>query len=228
MKKIVLFFIVLCTAQWISAQEGALDKYRRSSLYTIILDDEGLMDQAKAQIIKETFNATPLPEKFNDHNLDIRSFNPKTIQVTDEEVAAVTGKEVKKKGGFGKALGGLAKSVASDATAGLVDASDTKKLPAIFIKFFEQNKIPHKVVAKWYNLRDTLDTLTNSYFSMDLIQQRGYYDAAAVDQAIASQSKLGLSLLADAGEELINQTFVIGIRFNYVSKEELAKQISAL
>ncbi|WHT38796.1 hypothetical protein QNH98_17720 [Myroides sp. mNGS23_01] len=44
--------------------------YMRSSLYTIIVDDHGLVGYNEAQTIKNTFFETPLPEKFNDHNLE--------------------------------------------------------------------------------------------------------------------------------------------------------------
>ena len=66
-----LFFyiVVLLCAQFIIAQNGDINQYRRSSLYTIIIDDEGLMEGSKAEIIKKTFFETPLPEKLNDHNL---------------------------------------------------------------------------------------------------------------------------------------------------------------
>ncbi|SHE32064.1 hypothetical protein [Dysgonomonas macrotermitis] len=229
MKRINSLFVGLAfVALGATAQtDNTVTDYKRSSLYTIILDDHGLMDNTKAAIIKETFANTPLPEKFNDHNLSIRTFNPRNYKVTDAEVAAVTGgEEKKKKGGFGKAIGGFAKGVAGSATAGLVDTTDTKKLPAIFIKFFEDKKIGNQLVAKWYNMKGTYDSSTNSYFDMDLIKQRGLYNASEFDKMVADKSTRGIAMLADAGEELINNTFVIGIRFNYVSKEEMAKQLS--
>lgn len=210
-----------------SAQTDNSADYKRSSLYTIILDDHGLMDANKAEVIKQTFANTPLPEKFNDHNISIRSFNPRNYSVTDAEVAAVTGgEEKKKKGGFGKAIGGFAKGVAGSATAGLVDTTDTKKLPAKFIKFFEDQKIGNQLVAKWYDMKETYDPATQSHFDMNLIKDRGLYNASEFDKLVAEKSTRGVAMLADAGEELIKNTFVVGIRFNYVSKAEMAKQIS--
>lgn len=211
-----------------SAQtDNTVTDYKRSSLYTIILDDHGLMDKGKAEIIKETFAKTPLPEKFNDHNISIRSFNPRNYSVTAAEVAAVTGgEEKKKKGGFGKAIGGFAKGVAGSATAGLVDTTDTKQLPAKFIKFFEDQKIGNQLVAKWYDMQETYNPATQSHFDMNLIKDRGLYNASEFDKLVAEKSTRGIAMLADAGEELIKNTFVVGIRFNYVSKAEMAKQLS--
>lgn len=211
-----------------SAQtDNTVSDYKRSSLYTIILDDHGLMDEGKSAVIKETFANTPLPEKFNDHNLSLRSFNPRNYSVTDAEVIAITGgEEKKKKGGFGKAIGGFAKGVAGSATAGLIDTTDTKKLPAKFIKFFDDKKIGNQLVAKWYDLKKSYDPTTQSYFDMNLIKQRGLYNASEFDKLVADKSTRGIAMLSDAGEELIKNTFVVGIRFNYVSKAEMAKQLS--
>lgn len=235
MKKIALLLLVtfFTTTHHLSAQNanGEIDSYVRSSLYTIILDDHGLMDKEKAEIIKSTFFATPLPEKFNDHNLSsaLRTFNPGIYSVTDAEVAAITGKaqSEKKKGGFGKGLGKFAKGLAGEASAGLVDTTDTSKLPAKFMKFFDDKKVANLLVSKWYNQSSTFDPKTNSFFDMELIKERGLYNASEFDKSVADKSTRGLSMLADAGENLISNTFVVGIRFNYVSKEEIAKQLSA-
>lgn len=229
MKKFSSLFVGLALVAFgASAQNNNPETdYKRSSLYTIILDDHGLMNNEKAEIIKTTFAETPLPEKFNDHNLAIRTFNPRKYPVTKEEVEAVTGKPKKKKGGFGKAIGGFAKGIASETTAGLVDTTDTNKLPAIFLKYFNEEKVANKLVAKWYNESDSYDATNNSYFNMELIKQRGLYNASEFDKQVADKSQRGIAMLADAGEELIKNTFVVGIRFNYVSKEELAKQLSA-
>lgn len=69
--------------------------------------------------------------------------------------------------------------------------------------FFETNQIAKKIVEKWFN-RDV-----NGAFNTSLIKERGYYDATALDLDIANQSARGIALLGDAGEELINNTFVI-------------------
>jgi len=237
MKKIKCLLAVVVT---LSGSVFAQDKknadpseYMRSSLYTIILDDKGLMDPDKAEIIKTTFFEAPLPEKFNDHNLSeyYRSFDPSMFSVTEDELNAVLGangddKSKKKKGGgFGSALAGIGKTVGVGATAGLADASDTKQLPAIFVKYFEENNIANKIVGKWYNQSDVYDG--TSFFNMDLIKERGLYNATEFDKGVADRSARGLSMLADAGENLIKNTFVVGVRFNYVNKEDIAKELAA-
>lgn len=230
--KYLFLIVTVCGIMRLSAQEAQdeLTNYMRSSLYTIILDDHGLMDENKAEIIKSTFFETPLPEKFNDHNLpnELRTFDPTRYEVTDAELSALTGETKKKKGGFGKALGQLSKEVAGQATAGLVDATDMSKLPAIFMKYFDENNIPNLMVAKWYNVKDEYAAApVSSYFDMELIKKRGLYNASEFDKSIAEKSARGVNMLADAGENLINNTFIVGIRFNYVDKKELAGQLAS-
>ena len=180
-------------------------KYRRSSLHMIMLDDKGLVN---ADLIKKTFKGMPIPEKFNDHSLKDRSFDPAAIVITDADRTTSAKKETK--------AGGMAKGLASSATGGLVDTTNTKDLPIKFDKYFTTNDIAKGLVAKWFN-RSAKGT-----FDMKLIGERGSYDASALDISTAKSSKRGLSAVSDAGVELIGNTFVVVTRFNYISMEELA------
>jgi len=86
-------------------------------------------------------------------------------------------------------------------------------------EFLETNDIAKKMVAKWFN-RDS-----EGRFNMNLIAERGSYNATEMDVEFANSSKRGEALLADAGEELIGNTFVVVNDFDYVSKEEVAKKV---
>ncbi|MDR2919183.1 MAG: hypothetical protein LBV72_07460 [Tannerella sp.] len=211
MKNKGLFFsiVMLLCAQLVPAQDGDINQYRRSSLYTIIIDDEGLMERSKAEIIKKTFIETPLPEKFNDHNLAARSVVPKDYPVTSAEIAAV--KDTKPDDGSEKKE----------------EKDDAYKLPAVMMKYFIQNHIAQDLIAKWYDKSSTYDPATFSFFDMDLIKQRGLYDASEFDKQMADKSTRGINMLADAGEDLVNNTFVVAIRFNYINKEEVGKKVSS-
>jgi hypothetical protein len=85
----------------------------------------------------------------------------------------------------------------------------------------EKQQLAKAMVAKWFN-RDK-----NGCFNMQLIGERGKYDATEMDLAVAQSSKRGVALLADAGEELIKNTFLIVNDFDYVNKEDLATGINA-
>ncbi len=98
-------------------------------------------------------------------------------------------------------------------------ANDTLQ-DSIINAFLTTNEIAKKAVAKWFN-RDK-----KGCFNMDLVANRGFYNASEIDVAIAKKSKRGTALIADAGESLIANTFVLVSDFRFISKEELAKTIN--
>lgn len=79
--------------------------------------------------------------------------------------------------------------------------------------YFKQKKIANQLVAKWFNRQE------DGSFNMDLIGERGEYNASEMEANIAQSSARGVSALADAGEELINNTFVVVSRLNFVNNE---------
>lgn len=89
-------------------------------------------------------------------------------------------------------------------------------------RFLESNQVAKKLVAKWFN-RDE-----NGAFNMDLIAKRGHYNATAYDVNIAKNSERGLAMLADAGEQLIGNTFVVVNDYKFTNKEEVGKKVSLL
>ena len=69
MKKIIfalIFLTNICTVVAQDSQEKFDSKYRRSSLYTVMIDKP---DLPYATEIKKNFENSPIPDKFNDHNL---------------------------------------------------------------------------------------------------------------------------------------------------------------
>lgn len=143
-------------------------KYRRSSLYTLMVHDSA---REYADTIKEAFTNSPFPDKFNNHNL-----KEKVIQ--------------------GK-------------------ANDKDQLNTIN-NYLTSNQVAKELVAKWFN-RSPKGT-----FNMNLIAERGQYNATEMDVNIAKQSARGTALLKDAGEELIGNTFIVVTDFRYLNKEDVA------
>ena len=169
----LIFSILFITSSLVSSiaqdtKEKFESKYRRSSLYTVMLDNPQL---TYANEIKKNFEKSPLPDKFNNHNLTKRVYN----------------------------LGELP-----------TDGSSTPIL----------NSIAKDIVAKWFNRS------SKGGFNMNLVKERGFYDASALDIVKAEATKKGLSSLADAGEELIGKTFVLINEFKYTDKAEVAEKAS--
>ena len=147
-------------------------KYRRSSLYTMMLDDNR---RERYRVIKDAFGNAVLSEKFNDHNI-----GPYLIPAH-----------------------------------GMSGEKDQTKL----IEQYLNNKgVARDLVAKWFN-RDE-----NGNFNMNLIAERGQYNASEIDVKVAQSSVRGKAMLADAGRELIGNTFVIVYDYKYTNKQEQAKK----
>lgn len=76
-----------------------------------------------------------------------------------------------------------------------------------------RNKIGGRLVEKWFN-RDA----KSGTFNMDLVRERGYYDASISDIETALRSARGLAMLEDAGEELLSHTYVLVNDVRYADK----------
>lgn len=170
MKLFIAGSLLLCYCASFAQTNPADVKYRRSSLYTLMLNDEG---RKFAKEIEEAFTSYPIPDKFNDHNLSTR-----LISIND---------------------------TASDQTIRITN-------------YLNRNFVARNLVSKWFN-RSPKGT-----FNMKLISERGFYNASEMEVNVAKSNKRGVALLADAGEELIGNTFVLVSNFKYVSKEDIAEK----
>lgn len=70
MKKILFLILALCSTASVYAKTEIEDiKYRRSSIYSILISHD---EQKFANEIKEQFLLTPVPDKYNDHDLSVK------------------------------------------------------------------------------------------------------------------------------------------------------------
>ncbi len=169
MKKITLVWALALSTTFVNAQtnEKSVDtKYRRSSLYTMMVTDA---TRTYEDVIKEFFATKLLPTKFNDHNLSNRFID--------------------------RGVG--------------IDQVDFNN------NFLTSNKVANQIVAKWFNRN------AKGAFDMNLIKERGFYDASNLDIAKSKLTTRGMATLADAGEELVGNTFVLILDSKYLNKEEL-------
>lgn len=183
-------------------------KYRRSSLHTMLVESGNFPNK---EIVMKAYNDASFPSNYNDHTIEVKSFDPAQFPITDEDrnAAGVEKSE----------LGGMLSGALADATGGIVD-KDAKDMPVILKKYIETNKIGNKLVAKWYGRN-----AATGAFNMGLIQDRGQYDASQMQVSVAKGSAVGTAALGDAGEELIQNTFVVFSRMNFVSNEVVAAVI---
>ncbi len=154
--------------------DSLITRYHRNSIYSIMLEHDNLKFGKE---IKQEFFKIPLSDKYNNHNLSVRTF------IADNEDDQLDNVEC----------------------------------------FLKCNFISKRLVSKWFNREKLTGT-----FSMDTIMNRGSYDATLSDYQIASKTIRGLSMIKDAGEELIGNTFVIVNDIQYVDKEARAQNVKAI
>ena len=104
----------------------------------------------------------------------------------------------------------------------LSGAKSEKENPVI-TEFLDNNKIASRLVARWFN-RDFYTGECN----MELVKERGLYNASEFDKQLANRSARGVAMLQDAGEELIGNTFVLVNDIRYVDKNKGAKTASSV
>lgn len=85
--------------------------------------------------------------------------------------------------------------------------------------YLDSSGIARLLIAKWFG-RDT-----KGNFNTQLVASRGMYNATEMDAGIVRKTQRGMATLADAGEELIGNTFVLVSNFRYMSKEALTKEL---
>lgn len=247
-------------------------KYRRSSLYTLMVDTPGM---PYADSIKKYFVTSKIPDKFNNHNLKTRITDrvPSissgfASSSTNSTAGILTTGLISNAGGTSGANNSLMSAMTSlslstetpyykeyqaerkrlEEEAKEIGVTKKKKITEYIDKRVtfdneryqkelynampqeykdqikaaqkETNDIARDLVAKWF------DRSPKGGFNMSLIKARGNYDASMLDIAKARASKRGLTMLGDAGEELIKNTFVLVNEFKYTDKEEVAKKTS--
>lgn len=156
-------------------QETSRQAYRRSSLYTLLITHSS---EKFGSDIKDVFITMPTPEKFDNHDLNIKTIEHK----------------------------------------GLIHKPKKQGEWRELTNFIQYNDVAKHSIARWFNR----DKATGA-FNMILVAQRGHYNATELDLQLANASVRGTGLLADAGEELIGNTFIMVNDINYVDKEERGK-----
>lgn len=103
-----------------------------------------------------------------------------------------------------------------DLSVKIVSVSD-KKLEdnAGITEFLDRNMIASRLVGKWFN-RNVL----TGQCDMQLVKDRGLYNASEFDKELASRSQRGTALLEDAGEDLIGNTFVLVNDIRYIDRSK--------
>ena len=104
-----------------------------------------------------------------------------------------------------------------------LDGAKSTKENIHITEFLQNNKIASRLVGRWFNR----DFYTGAC-DMELVKERGLYNASEFDKQLALRSARGLAMLQDAGEELIDNTFVLVNDIRYVDKNKGAKTAGSI
>lgn len=195
MRQTILILFCACMVLSVCAQDEMA--YRRNSLATMLVyhpEDEFGFEIYKA------FDSLPIPDKYDDHTIS-------GARVIDN--STVSGLQ-RKETGYYKATYGHQ-----------LTAAELRKNAQYTEDLLNQTEMAKKMVAKWFGFNG--HTVSDATFNTSLISSRGQYNASDVDVALAVQTTRGLASLSDAGEELLNNTFVLVNDITYVTAEQEAE-----
>lgn len=105
---------------------------------------------------------------------------------------------------------------------------NTIKTAAKLCKFLVDYKIANKLIAKWFNAKNT--RVDGSYYDLSYIRDRAFYSATELEAMRALESNRKWAILADAGMELIPHTYISFTEFeimearNYLEKQDWISQ----
>lgn len=192
------FTLILALCAVTGAQvfaQGELS-YRRNSLATMLVYHPE--DEFGGEIYK-AFDSLPIPDKYDDHSIA-------GMKIIDNRY--IWGVQ-RRDSGYYKATYGHQ-----------LTAQELKQNAQFTEELLNEQEMGKWMVAKWFGFRGS--SIDNATFNTELIQSRGQYNASDVDVALALQTTRGLARLSDAGEELLNNTFVLVNDITYITAEQEA------
>jgi hypothetical protein len=202
--------LIIGTSSIVQAQDKPQDKpvdvkYLRSSLHTMVIESEKF---PKKEVVLKAFNESPFPDKYNEHTIGEKSFNPINYTLNAEEKALI----------YKPSKMGSMAAIAASAAEIQID-SVAKELPYRIQKYLSKEKIANKLVAKWFNRQ------SDGSFDWNLVADRGVFNASFLETKSAQSSSDGQALLKTAGFDLIANTFVVVNKFNFYPNEPVAAVI---
>lgn len=196
MKKFLYVIFGLIIGLQMQAQsQGELNEYRRNALATMMVYHS---EDTFGIEIHNAFLDMPIPDKYDNHDIGIKVIlNDSISGVQKNKVGLI-------KAQYGKAL----------------TAIDVKKNAQALEDLLNKGGCAKELIAKWFNL--TGNSIDDLVYNTELVQTRGQYAASDIDVEVALQTARGVQTLADAGEELIGNTFILVNDMTYVTAEEKA------
>lgn len=230
MKKVLLFSWILIFSSYIEAKELETDVYRRNSLCNFFIGESDV-SSGYGQMVGDCLLKYVMSDKFNDHCLSQKFMSIANTQYTKEELKVIYPSSKQKKDNLLRSLDNqLIASVNSSSTKAEKKSAATLKLQwekkdrrneygARALHWLNENHIASLLVAQWFNAKTEKND--GSHYNMQLIQDRGAYNASELDKLRSKESVRGDALLKDAGMELIPNTYVTVTYFTVKTSKEV-------
>lgn len=217
---LTIAFLLKITSQTFAQESNKELKYRRSSLSMILIESDNFPNK---EAVMSSWNNYPFPNKYNKHEIDIKSFNINSIKLSNQDLlnAGFLKDTLKNSLQIVKATASLkpVQYINDEQTIAVVMPTDKQDYQLKIDKFIRENKLANKLIAKWFNRSE------DGKFNMGLIQERGFYNASELEASVAKGQAKGLASLGDAGEELIKNTFVTFTKLEFIENEPAAALI---
>lgn len=91
---------------------------------------------------------------------------------------------------------------------------NAQKTAAKIYRYLKDAKFANQLIAKWFNANSK--KIDGSHYNLDLIQERGLYNASELDVLRAKESTRKWAILQDAGMELLSNTYVSFTEFEII------------
>lgn len=202
----VIYFMAFLLTNNVAKAQDVKEGYQRSSLHIINIENLKFDNAAKVQA---SYNKYPFPDKYDDHRIGNNSVNLDGYKLSQEEKDALGIKESE----LGKGLS----SMISSATAGIIENNSQVKYE--LEKFIKETKVAKELVKKWYSIKDD-GTFDFSVFNERIKLSMSEEDKQRVQQAAIAQTEID-----KMSDKLINNTFVVFTKLNFVSNAIPAEAI---
>jgi hypothetical protein len=201
-------------------------EYKRSSLSMILLESESFPFK---DVVIETYNNHPFPDKYNQHILDDKNFAINKVKLTAADLVAagfykdtlnnplkIAAAEAK-----AEALDQTVRYLNDEKTLAVIDPNEAGQIPAKIQRFINDKQIGKQIAASWFNIKD------DGSYNLDTIAARGKYSAS---QAEVDDAKLGADNLETAvyDEALIGNTFTVFNKMKFIENEPVARAVRDL
>jgi archaellum component FlaF (FlaF/FlaG flagellin family) len=195
-------------------------KYRRSSLHMVLIESESFPNK---DLVMASWNNYPFPDKYDKHEIELKSFDIASMQLTDDDLmkAGFLIDTLKTPMQLLKATSTLKnlKYLNPENTVAIVIPTEKEEYQLKINKIINESKLANKLVSKWFNLKD------DGSINFDLIAERGSYNASELDLGFSEGQVRSDATLMDAGLELIANTFVTFTKLDFVPNEPIARAV---